>query len=122
MEQVTIEIEYPFTSELSKNKRYGCYSNKFKNRLHVDDQNEIQFIFNARYKALGKIALKDRVYISLSVIRPSRRTDASNYINPINDAIFKCFTFGDNYCAGDYDFSVDKNNPRFVIKVTFWAD
>lgn len=119
MDSITIKITMPFDPELSKNKRYAYYKSKRKNPNHQAAQNAIQALFHKEYASKGKTALKLKTRVDLTLFRPHKRIDASNFVNPVNDALFKVLPYEDNLCHGTYNYFEDPSNPRFEINITF---
>lgn len=116
-----IFIEFPFNPALSENKRLGysprngrMYANndykKAKNALTL----AISFV-KAEEKA--KFSPGHKVHISLTVLKPNRHSDASNFIKPINDAISESIGVNDNLFCGSYGWGIDKKNPRFAVSI-----
>ena len=113
---IDIIFSIPYSSELSKNKRFAFYNSKVKNKKHVQMQDLITHKFKSLLRYYPK-PNKCKFFMHLVLHRPTRGTDASNYVNPVLDALKVCLPMDDNMCAGSWDFEEDKKNPRFEIRV-----
>ena len=118
---IDIKFTIPYDPELSKNNRYINIKSRagkklIKNRKHLDIQNNITMIFKSHLWKFPSV-LKCKFYVCIKLFRPNKRTDSSNYINPIVDALKLCLPMDDTMCAGSWDFEEDKINPRIEIQV-----
>lgn len=114
-----ITFEYPYTPQLSKNKRYAFRGSKKKNPLHQAAQDEVSLLFKAAMRN-NDIPLKRKIWIGYTWHRENMRGDITNFLNPICDAIKECLTFDDNwFSVSMLDWEIDKENPRFEITVEY---
>jgi hypothetical protein len=106
--------EFPYSTDISKNNKFGCYSNKSLSLKYE----RYKRLVSLRFKKFCKQLTKKKVWVFINVCRPNMRADPSNFIEGIHDAIKEvCPNVDDNYFSTVCDWNVDKINPRVEITI-----
>jgi hypothetical protein len=116
---LTVSFTIPYMPELSKNRRYAFRGSKRKSPAHFKAQRLITLILNRKLALAHFKPSNAKLWVDIVLFKPTIQADASNFINPINDAIVNATGIDDKYYAGSYDWEIDKKNPRIEIKVRF---
>lgn len=112
-----IKIQIPFNSMLSKNKKF--IKGFTPNPRYKAAKRYITTLFNAAYTKRTK-PKKAKCWLSIKVYMKKHSTDASNYIESIQDAIFDSIDcMDDRYCCGSWDYEIDLINPRIEISFKY---
>lgn len=109
-------IVYPYTHFLSKNFAHWKGDKKLGyTRATQKAMDDISILIRPPF--YGYKWNKNRIKVTITVYRPTGRSDAQNFVDTISDAIQ--VGIGVNDC--EYDVSaigeLDSNNPRIVIEV-----
>jgi len=112
-------IKIPFLPELSKNKRYAFKSSKVKNPSHRKAQDLITIMLKKKISGKTLNPPGNKLIVDVTIFKPNNRFDASNFVNPINDAVERATGINDRYYAGSYDWFIDRNNPSIIIVVGY---
>ncbi len=117
-----VQFTVNYIPDLSKNRRYAYRTQKVKNQAHTAAQDMISYKFKKALRDAGiEKPKKQDLWVAYTWHRKNMRGDASNFLNPINDAIKKCLDFDDNWFSGMYSWTIDKENPRISITV-YWEE
>lgn len=104
----------PYTSNISKNKKFAFRRSKVKSKGYADFQRSVAIAFKSFCKQLEK----RKVWIIIFVYRPNMRADPTNFIEGICDGVkVVCPNVDDNYFSCICDWFLDKTNPRFEITI-----
>ena len=117
----SLNVIFPFNSGLSENNRlaWSPRNNRMfaKNDYKRAQNGLILLIKFAMAQQKPKFNPNGRIFVDLKVYRPNRRTDCSNFIKSVNDAVARAIGIDDKNYDGSYHGFTDKENPRFVIEV-----
>ena len=117
-----ISFTFPFMADISENKRLMWSPRNrrmFSAKEYKDAKGALILVISyAVAKAKAVFEPKKRVWVSLSVYRPSNHSDPANFVKIFNDSISSVIKLNDNLFDGEYKGFIDKQKPRFEVVVS----